>query len=77
MQSQKSLHNLQWDIFDQRMEAGTASIRTWLYGQQERLNAHWPDLTGEELTAAQGEAQAYRRLIGVIENQPRNPRTEA
>lgn len=77
MQNQKQLHNLQWDIFDQRMEAGAAKIREWLYGQQERLNAQWPDLLGEELTEAQGEAKAYRRLIGVIENQPRNPRTEA
>ena len=74
MPSLKQLHNQQWDIFEQRMEAGVVSTRTWLYGQQARLNTHWPDLAGEELLAAQGEARAYRRLIDVIENQPRNPR---
>lgn len=77
MTNLKQLHNQQWDIFEQRHEAGVASMRTWLYGHQERLNTYWPDLAGDELIAAQGEARAYRRLIDVIENQPRNPRMEA
>ena len=61
-------------IFQLRAEAGIATVRAWLYREQARLNKQWPDLFGDPLMVAQGEARGIRRLLSVIDDGPRQPK---
>jgi len=64
-------HRLEQTVFACRAEAGLQALRTLLLERQENLNRRWPTLAGDELVAAQGEAQAVNKALDLIDIGPR------
>jgi len=57
-------------IFQMRSEGGLQTLRAWLFAHRDATNLKWPDLAGEDLNKAQGEAKLVNRLIKMIDQGP-------
>jgi hypothetical protein len=63
-------YKLEQQIFSCRTEAGLQKMREWLYDRRDGLNNKWPDLVGDDLASAQGEARAVNKMIKMLDQGP-------
>lgn len=68
--SKPEKHEQEQMIFSCRHEAGLVSMRAWLIGQRESINARWPDADDYETPRLKGEAKLISKLIKLIELGP-------
>jgi hypothetical protein len=65
------------EIYSYRAEAGLQTLKAWLYRERDRVNQSWPNMIGEDLSRAQGEAKFITRTIRLIESGPTIKEVEA
>lgn len=61
---------LQERVHRHRLDEGLRALRELVIMRRDAVNAVWMDASGDELLQYQGEAQALRRVLRFMDEQP-------